>query len=77
MEVTWQQTSKHINKSINCEYVSTYRSQCIAVSGEIGRGRRNFKFLVPAFYDVALFQVVKVTFRREKFLIFEDRAWGE
>jgi hypothetical protein len=54
-----------------------YRSQCIAVSGEIGRGRRNLKFLIPAFYDVALFQVVKVTFRRRKFLIFEDRAWGE
>jgi hypothetical protein len=54
-----------------------YQSQCIAVSGEIGSGRKNLKFLNPAFLDVALFQVVKVTFRRGKFLIFEDRAWGE
>jgi hypothetical protein len=33
-EVTWQQASKHINKSIIGATVSVYRSECLVVSGE-------------------------------------------
>jgi len=33
-EVTWQQVSKHINKSIIGATVSMCRSQCLVVSGE-------------------------------------------
>ena len=54
-----------------------YQSQCIPVNGEIGSGRKILKFVIQAFYNVALFQVVKVTFRRRKFLILQDRAWGD
>ena len=34
VEVTWQQASKHINKSIIGATVSMCRSQCLVVSGE-------------------------------------------
>jgi hypothetical protein len=33
-EVTWQQASKHISKSIICKTVSMLRSECLVVSGE-------------------------------------------
>jgi hypothetical protein len=32
--VTWQQASKHVNKSIIGATVSMYRSQCLVVSGD-------------------------------------------
>jgi len=59
LEVTWQQDSKHINKSIICANVSKYRSYCIAVSGVKGIGRKILKFLIQTLWDVALFQLVK------------------
>ena len=64
-EVTWQQASNHINKSIFCGTVSMYRSQCIAVSGVKGRGRKILKFLIKAFLDVTQFQLVKSNFPQE------------
>jgi len=33
-EITWQQASKHINKSIIVATVSMYRSECLVVGGE-------------------------------------------
>jgi hypothetical protein len=33
-EVTWQQATKHINKSIIGATVSVYRSECLVVRGE-------------------------------------------
>ena len=34
LHVTWQQASKHINKSIICATVSKYRSLCLVVNSE-------------------------------------------
>jgi len=48
---------KHVNKSIICETESMYQSQCIAVSGGKGSGRKILKFLIQALWDVLLFQV--------------------
>jgi len=56
---------KHVNKSIICETVSMYQSQCIAVSGGKGRGRKVLKFLIQALWDVLLFQVVTGGFLQE------------
>jgi hypothetical protein len=33
-EVTWQQSSKHMNKSIMGATLSIFQSQCLVVSGE-------------------------------------------
>jgi len=65
VEVTWQQDSKHTKKSIMCETVRKYRSQCIAVSGGRGRGRKILKFLIQALWYLILFQVVKRDFLQE------------
>jgi len=40
VKVTWQQASKHVNKSINGPTVSMYRSQRLVVSvGEEAKGK--------------------------------------
>jgi hypothetical protein len=39
-EVTWQQASKHISKSIICGTVSMLQSECLVVSGEKERKER-------------------------------------
>ena len=46
VEVAWQQGYKHISKSIIRATVSMCRSQCIAVSGVKGRGRKILEFLI-------------------------------
>jgi len=66
-EVTWQQTSKHINKSIICENVSMYRSEFIAVSCEKGSGRKVLTFLFQALWVVSLFHLVKGDFSQWNF----------
>ena len=66
IEVTWQQASKHINKSIICATVAMYRSQFIAVSGVKGSGREVKKFVIQTLWFVALFQLVKGDFPQEK-----------
>jgi hypothetical protein len=57
--VTWQQASKHKNKSIICGTLSTFQSHHIAVSGVKGSGRNILKSLIQTLWDVALFQLVK------------------
>ena len=76
IQVTWQQSSKHTNKSIISETVVRYRWQCIAESGEIGNQRKILKFLIQEFFDVAKFQLVKLTFYRRKFLTYSGRSSG-
>ena len=44
--------------------MSTYLSQCIAVSGEKGSGSDLLKFLIQGLWNVAWFQMVKATFRK-------------
>ena len=39
--------------------MSIYQPQFIAVSGVKGNGGKNFKFLIQALWDVALFRMVK------------------
>jgi hypothetical protein len=55
-EITWQQASKHINKSIIVATLSMYRSGCLVVSGE---KEEKESFEVPG---PSLFQLVKATF---------------
>jgi hypothetical protein len=50
--------------------VNTYLSQCIAVSGEKGSGSDLLKFLIQGLWNVALFQMVKATFRKGILLAF-------
>jgi hypothetical protein len=71
-EITWQQASKHINKSIIVATLSMYRAECLVVSGE---KEENESFEVPG---PSLFQLVKATFRRRIILLtFWDRAVEE
>jgi hypothetical protein len=43
-EVTWQQATKHINKSISGATLSVYRSECLVVRGE---EEQKLSFAVP------------------------------
>ena len=65
VDVTWQQASKHINKSIICAKANIYWSECLVVSGVKGSGRKILKFLIQALLDVALFQLVEGDFPKE------------
>ena len=40
----------------------------MAVSGDIESERKVLKFLIQTFFDVSLFQLIKVTFQRRKFI---------
>ena len=65
IKVTWQQASKHINKSIFCATVTMYPSQFLSVSGEIGSRREVKKFVIRTLWVVALFQLVKDDFPQD------------
>jgi hypothetical protein len=53
-----------------------YQSECIAVSGVKGSGREILKFLIQAFWDVALFQLVKGNIPQKKLLTSSATSSG-
>jgi hypothetical protein len=75
-EVTWQQASKHISKSIICGTVSMLRSECLVVSGEKGAKGKFWCSWSKSFRFWNCFNWPKATFHNEILITFSGLHRG-